>query len=71
MKKCDHTKIVRREFKVENWWTGEDEIEVRYVEVCCEEDIDTHRMKCSICGEITYYSGAAKNFYEKGIKGLQ
>jgi hypothetical protein len=39
------------------------------------EDIDLHRYKCTHCGEIMYYSGAAKDFYEKnirqeGIKGL-
>jgi hypothetical protein len=31
------------------------------------EDIDTHRMKCSICGKIDYYSQSARNFYENGI----
>jgi hypothetical protein len=37
-------------------------------------DIDLHRMKCSICGEIGYYSNAARKFFEEGItsniKGL-
>lgn len=30
-------------------------------------DIDTHRMKCSRCGAIGYYSSAARNFYENGV----
>lgn len=31
------------------------------------DDIDLHRMKCSQCGTIGYYSGAARDFHEKGI----
>jgi hypothetical protein len=27
-----------------------------------------HRYKCTQCGEIGYYSGAAENYYTKGIK---
>lgn len=30
------------------------------------EDIDLHRMRCSQCGEIGYYSSAARAFYECG-----
>lgn len=30
-------------------------------------DIDLHRYKCTQCGEIMYYSGAARSFYEDGI----
>ncbi len=29
-------------------------------------DLDTHRYKCTRCGEVMYYSGRAKAFYEKG-----
>ena len=32
------------------------------------DDIDLHRMKCRICGKIAYYSGAARAFYEDGVK---
>ncbi len=32
----------------------------------CAEDLDTHRTKCSRCGEIGYYSGAARSYYEEG-----
>lgn len=31
-----------------------------------EEDIDLHRFKCTRCGEIGYYSGAARRVYEGG-----
>ena len=30
-------------------------------------DMDLHRMRCSICGEISYYSEAARKFFEEGI----
>ncbi len=40
--------------------------------IACHEDtfkdIDLHRYKCTQCGEIGYYSGAAENYYTKGIK---
>ncbi len=38
-------------------------------------DIDTHRYKCTQCGKIMYYSGAARSYYEdgtkSGIRGLE
>lgn len=34
------------------------------------EDIDTGRMRCTMCGEIEYYTGAWKDFWEKGIPCL-
>ncbi len=35
-------------------------------------DLDTHRYKCTQCGEIMYYSGSAREYYETGVdrKGL-
>jgi len=32
-------------------------------------DIDLHRYKCTMCGEVFYYSGRAKDFYERGERG--
>jgi hypothetical protein len=31
-------------------------------------DIDLHRYKCTQCGEIMYYSGRAREYYEEGKK---
>jgi hypothetical protein len=31
-------------------------------------DIDLHRYKCTMCNEVMYYSGRARDYYEKGIK---
>jgi hypothetical protein len=35
-------------------------------------DIDLHRYKCTQCGEVMYYSGTAREYYETGVdrKGL-
>jgi hypothetical protein len=40
------------------------------------EDVDTHRYRCTQCGQIGYYSNAARKYYEAGvrapgIKGLE
>lgn len=68
MSDCSHTRSVRTVVEYEHPWTGEMEQEVEYVEQSCEEDIDLHRYKCTLCGKIGYYSGAAKDYYEKGIR---
>lgn len=31
-------------------------------------DIDLHRYKCTQCGEVMYYSGRAREYYENGTK---
>lgn len=31
------------------------------------KDLDIHRYQCSGCGKIGYYSGAARDYYEKGV----
>lgn len=63
---CDHKVWVDPERIVEiDSWTGEQEYvwSEGYWE-SAEEDIDTHRFKCTLCGEIGYYSGAAKDHFE-------
>lgn len=66
-KQCSH-RISRSEYKTWiNDWTGEEECEWEYWNQSTEEDLDLHRTKCTQCGMIGYYSGAARNWYEKGI----
>ena len=62
---CDHTE--RRTVLVtkEDCW-GEEYQEWETQEKCLQVDIDLHRFKCTRCGEIGYYSGAARRFYEGG-----
>lgn len=71
MKRCSHKKSTQFK-KIEEKWCdyNEDWIEVeveRWVEVSTFEDIDTHRLKCSLCGKIEYYSKSARDHYENGI----
>jgi hypothetical protein len=67
-KPCKHYIIIYEDIEEENWITGEK----YYTEVPIEKsfliDLDLHRYKCTKCGEIGYYSGAARDYYEKGIK---
>jgi hypothetical protein len=37
-------------------------------EECVYEDIDIHRYKCKECGEVKYYSSAARAYYEQGVE---
>ena len=55
-----------------NWITIDDGYDEPYSKWHSEtkslfEDIDLHRFKCTECGEVRYYSGAAKDYYTKGI----
>ncbi len=63
---CEHRQWVSGWYSEEvNFWTGgmEDIWNEGYWE-SSQEDIDTHRFKCSLCGEIGYYSGVAKEHFE-------
>lgn len=64
---CKHERTTQR------WITrdyfGEEIVgEWEYNTVSTTVDIDLHRYKCTQCGEIMYYSGRARDYYEKGIK---
>ncbi len=62
---CSHSKDTSHYVTRETW---DDEV-TEWVEETTStmEDIDLHRMKCSQCGAIGYYSGAARAFHEQGI----
>ena len=68
MSNCSHTKYVcgRWETSVDDWTGEEHEEWIDSYEESTVEDIDTHRMKCTQCGEIQYYSSRAKEYYEEG-----
>jgi hypothetical protein len=65
---CKHQKLIEVKTSLYNHYTGEEHIEVNWLWEDTFKDIDTHRYKCTQCGEIQYYSGAAKDYYTKGIK---
>jgi len=67
---CDHLEHLP-DIWVENIspWDGEDYGGWEYNRTRdLREDLDLHRIKCSRCGHIDYYSGAARRFYEEGVR---
>ena len=66
--KCTHTRSVTVDNSYVDDWTGEKVYSYEYEERYTYEDIDLHRYRCTQCGEIGYYSGRARDYYEKGIK---
>jgi hypothetical protein len=69
MSNCDHTSYRMVPNRMKDYAFDPDS-EPDYVEESYStyEDIDLHRAKCSMCGDILYYSGAAKNYYENGVR---
>lgn len=65
MKNCTHTagRWVRGG---QDDWTGEDLPDV-YETYSTTEDIDTGRFRCTRCGEVMYYTGLWKRFWEDGM----
>ena len=69
MNDCTHTRWVDVSLG-EEW---DEELEEYYEKTEPEEeytyeDIDTHRYKCTQCGEVFYYSGVAKSYFEDGVE---
>ena len=64
---CSHTKYVQ-----EGYWGYDNEDNrvwiIEDVAYPSTVDLGLHSYKCTLCGEIGYYSAAAQDFYEKGIK---
>lgn len=67
--KCTHTRTRIEESTFEDW-EGETRTTYRRVEESTCEDIDIGRFRCTMCGEIGYYTGQWKDYFEKGIPCL-
>ncbi len=67
MSTCKHFETVGEWVDVENWMTGEVTQEYSTREVHWTKDIDVGRFKCTHCGEVMYYTGLWRDFWEKGI----
>lgn len=65
---CQHTETHTKWHTWIDDWTGEEQGEWRTETRSLEDDLDLHRTKCSNCGHIGYYSGAARQYYENGVK---
>jgi hypothetical protein len=63
---CTHERTSGYWVESEDWSTGR--IERDWVETSesAQVDIDLHRYRCSLCGEVGYYSGLARDYYESG-----
>jgi extradiol dioxygenase family protein len=64
---CNHTRETSRWVTLD-YFGEEIDGEWEYTTESTTVDIDLHRYKCTQCGEIMYYSGRARDYYEKGIK---
>jgi hypothetical protein len=64
---CNHTTIKYDIIRYHDW-EGNEIVERVPTEYYAWEDIDLHRCKCTQCGKIEYYSKAAQDYYELGIK---
>lgn len=66
--KCTHFREISEwvdEYE-DHWGTVEGHWHYSTQSTCV--DIDLHRFKCTICNEVMYYSGRARDYFEKGIK---
>ncbi len=69
---CTHTRTREYWHEEEDWWSGELVGEWKYDTEITTIDLDLHRYKCTQCGQVMYYSSAAREYYETGVdrKGL-
>lgn len=68
---CSHQRTQSR-WITTDYFGEEIEGQWEYTTESTTVDLDTHRYKCTQCGKIMYYSGAAREYYETGVdrKGL-
>ena len=64
---CTHSRGRYRQVETMDW-DGNMHHEEVWETYSTQEDIDLHRFKCTQCGEIGYYSGAARKYYEQGVR---
>ena len=66
---CNHQR--ERSYYVdeeEDGWGGTTPGHWEYTTEQATVDIDLHRYKCTMCGEVMYYSGRARQYHEEGTK---
>jgi hypothetical protein len=64
---CNHTRRTER-WVTQDYFSEEIDGEWQYDTVSTTVDIDLHRYKCTMCNEVMYYSGRARQYYEEGVK---
>lgn len=63
---CPHSVTTLENHGWEDLWDGQWYDDWRHVAHSTQEDIDLHRFRCTQCGEVGYYSSAARAFHERG-----
>ena len=64
---CNHLIDRSRYVEVEHPITGEIEVEWDERKEYTFVDMDVGRFKCTQCGEVQYYTGSWKKFFEEGV----
>ena len=69
---CNHMRERSYYVEEEDWYHGGTTGKWEYTTEYTTVDLDLHRYKCTQCGLVMYYSGAAREYYETGVdrKGL-
>ena len=62
---CTHRAPDRYVEQVWDWWTGATEL-VRVEGASTQVDISVGAWQCTQCGEVGYYTGNWKRYYEEG-----
>ena len=64
MSKCDHYDRRQVWVEEEDWYSGEKIGRWNEIVTCLQEDISIGAFKCSRCGEVGYYTGKWRAYYE-------
>lgn len=71
---CSHTKTVAGrwiddpDYNADDPYSGDAMYWEEGGSIPTSNDVDLHRYECSRCGQIRYYSEAARKYFEEGIK---
>lgn len=63
---CTHRELGRYEPQVVDWWTEEEQL-VWVEGASTQVDISLGAFRCTKCGEVGYYTGNWKRYYEEGV----
>ena len=63
---CDHYHQRERWVTRIDDWTGEETSEWEYTTESAQVDIGIGAFRCTICGEVGYYTGSWRRYYENG-----
>lgn len=65
---CTHERQTSEYVREVNDFDGTDRGRWVYNIVSTTRDIDLHRYRCTQCDTVMYYSGRAREYYERGVR---